>query len=191
MSSSSPQTANSVEIKCVPRISADDLVMDYLGANYRIQVFDEDGNPAVGETVKITVNGITYVEKVDKDGYATLPIRLMPKTYAITSTFKGTTVTKTLKVKNTLKAKKSFTVKKTAKKLVLKATLKWSNGKAIAGKKVSFKFKGKIFTVKTNKNKIVKLTFKKKTVKLTVDKTYKMVVRYKNETASSKLVVKK
>ena len=195
----------SVEIKCVPRISADDLVMDYLGANYRIQVFDEDGNPAVGETVKITVNGITYVEKVDKDGYATLPIRLMPKTYAITSIFKGTTVTKTLKVKNTLKAKKSFTVKKTAKKLVLKATLKWSNGKAIAGKKVSFKFKGKIFTVKTNKkgiakitlsvkmvsNKLVKLTFKKKTVKLTVDKTYKMVVRYKNETASSKLVVKR
>ncbi len=195
----------SVEIKCVPRISADDLVMDYLGANYRIQVFDEDGNPAVGETVKITVNGITYVEKVDKDGYATLPIRLMPKTYAITSTFKGTTVTKTLKVKNTLKAKKSFTVKKTAKKLVLKATLKWSNGKAIAGKKVSFKFKGKIFTVKTNKNgiakitfsvkmvsnKIVKLTFKKNVVNLSLGKTYKMVVRYKNETAKSKLVVKK
>lgn len=195
----------SVEIKCVSRISSSDLEMDYLGANYRIQVFDEDGNPAVGETVKITVNGITYVEKTDKDGYATLPIRLKPKTYAITSTFKGTTVTKTLKVKNTLKAKKSFTVKKTAKKLVLKATLKWSNGKAIVGKKVSFKFKGKIFTVKTNKkgiakitlsvkvvnNKLVKLTFKKKTVKLTVDKTYKMVVRYKNETASSKLVVKK
>lgn len=196
----------SVEIKCVPRIIASDLVMDYLGSNYRIQVFDEDGNPAMGETVKITVNGITYVEKIDKDGYATLPIRLMPKTYAITSTFKGTTVTKTLKVKNTLKAKKSFTVKKTAKKLVLKATLKWSNGKAIAGKKVSFKFKGKIFTVKTNKNgiakitlsvkmvsnKIVKLTFKKKNVvKLSLGKTYKMVVRYKNETAKSKLVVKK
>ena len=195
----------SVEIKCVPRISASDLEMDYLGANYRIQVFDEDGNPAVGETVEITVHGITYVEKVDKDGYATLPIRLMPKTYAITSTFKGTTVTKTLKVKNTLKAKKSFTVKKTAKKLVLKATLKWSNGKAIAGKKVSFKFKGKIFTVKTNKNgiakitfsvkmvsnKIVKLTFKKNVVNLSLGKTYKMVVRYKNETAKSKLVVKK
>jgi len=195
----------SVEIKCVSRISASDLEMDYLGANYRIQVFDEDGNPAVGETVEITVHGITYVEKVDKDGYATLPIRLMPKTYAITSTFKGTTVTKTLKVKNTLKAKKSFTLKRTAKKLVLRATLKWSNGKAIAGKKVSFKFKGKIFTVKTNKNgiakitfsvkmvsnKIVKLTFKKNVVNLSLGKTYKMVVRYKNETAKSKLVVKK
>ena len=194
----------SVEIKCVPRMSANDLVMDYLGANYRIQVFDEDGNPAVGETVKITVNGVTYVEKTDKDGYATLPIRLKPKTYAITSTFNGNTVTKTLKVKNTLKVKKSFTVKKTAKKLVIKATLKWSNGKAIAGKKVSFKFKGKIFTVKTNKNGLakitfsvknlnnfVKLTFKQKVVKLNLGKTYKMMVSYKNETASSKLLVKK
>ncbi|WP_405266114.1 hypothetical protein [Methanobrevibacter sp.] len=195
----------SVEIKCVPRISSDDLVIDYLGSNYRIQVFGEDGNPVVGETVTITVNGITYVEKTDKDGYATLLIRLKPKTYAITSTFKGTTVTKTLKVKNTLKAKKSFTVRKAAKKLVLKATLKWSNGKAIAGKKVSFKFKGKIFTVKTNKKgiakitlsvkvvskKLVKLALKKKTVKLNFGKTYKMVVRYKNETAASKLVVKK
>ena len=194
----------SVEIKCVPRMSANDLVMDYLGANYRIQVFDEDGNPAMGETVKITVNGKTYVEKTDKDGYATLPIRLKPKTYAITSTFNGNTVTKTLKVKNTLKVKKSFTVKKTAKKLVIKATLKWSNGKAIAGKKVSFKFKGKIFTVKTNKNGLakitfsvknlnnfVKLTFKQKVVKLNLGKTYKMMVSYKNETASSKLLVKK
>ena len=195
----------SIEIKCLPTVSATDLEMDYLGANYRIQVFDEEGNPVVGETVTITVNGITYVEKTDKDGYATLLIRLKPKTYAITSTFKGTTVTKTLKVKNTLKAKKSFTVRKAAKKLVLKATLKWSNGKAIAGKKVSFKFKGKIFTVKTNKKgiakitlsvkvvskKLVKLAFKKKTVKLNFGKTYKMVVRYKNETASSKLVVKK
>ncbi len=194
----------SVEIKCVPRMSANDLVMDYLGANYRIQVFDEDGNPAMGETVKITVNGVTYVEKTDKDGYATLPIRLKPKTYAITSTFNGNTVKKTLKVKNTLKVKKSFTVKKTAKKLVIKATLKWSNGKAIAGKKVSFKFKGKIFTVKTNKNGLakitfsvknlnnfVKLTFKQKVVKLNLGKTYKMMVSYKNETASSKLLVKK
>ena len=194
----------SVEIKCVPRMSANDLVMDYLGANYRIQVFDEDGNPAMGETVKITVNGVTYVEKTDKDGYATLPIRLKPKTYAITSTFNGNTVKKTLKVKNTLKAKKSFTLKKTAKKLVIKATLKWSNGKAIAGKKVSFKFKGKIFTVKTNKNGLakitfsvknlnnfVKLTFKQKVVKLNLGKTYKMMVSYKNETASSKLLVKK
>jgi hypothetical protein len=194
-----------VVIKCLTRIVADDLVMDYLGSNYKIQVFDEDGNPVVGQTVKINVHTITYDVKTDKNGYATLPIRLMPKTYVITSTFNGVTVKKTLTVKNTLKAKKSFTVKKSAKKLVLKATLKWSNGKAIVGKKVSFKFNGKTFTVKTNKNGLakitfsvktiskgkIKITFKKKTAKLNVGKTYKMLVCYINETANSKLVVKK
>jgi hypothetical protein len=179
--------------------------MDYLGNNYKIQVFDTNGNPAAGETVKMTVNGVTYTIKSDKNGYATLPIKLMPKTYTVTSTYKGATNKNTLKVKNTLKAKKSFTVKKTAKKLVLKATLKWSNGKAIAGKKVSFKIKGKKFTVKTNKNgiakitlsvkilskKTIKLTFKKKSVALKVGKTYKMPVAYKNETVSSKLAIVK
>ena len=88
--------------------------------------------------------------------------------------------------------------------MVLKATLKWSNGKAIAGKKVSFKINGKSFIVKTDKKGIAKITFavkvkktimklifNKKTAKVTLGKTYKVRVHYRNETASSKLVVKK
>lgn len=195
---------DTVEISILPKLAGNDLVMDYLGNNYKIQVLDEDGNPAAGETVKMTVNGVTYTVKVDKKGYATLPINLKPKTYTITSTYKGVTLKNTIKVKNTLKTQKSFSVKKTAKKLVLKATLKWSNGKAIAGKKVSFKINGKSFIVKTDKkgiakitfavkvkNTILKLTFNKKTVKVKLGKTYKVRVHYRNETASSKLVVKK
>ena len=179
--------------------------MDYLGNNYKIQVFDEDGNPVVGEIVKINVHTITYPIKTDKNGYATLPIRLMPNTYVITSTYKGATNKNTLKVKNTLKAEKSFKVKMSDTKFVLKATLKWSNGKAIVGKKVSFKVKGKKFTVKTNKNgiakiklsvkivnqKILKLTFKKKNVLLKVGKKYNMKVIYRNETVKSKVIVNK
>ena len=179
--------------------------MDYLGGNYKIQVFDSNGNPVAGEVVKMTINGKTYSIKSDKKGYAKLPIRLKPKTYTITSKYKGFVLKNTIKVKNTLKAKKAFSVSKSAKKLVLKATLKWSSGKAIIGKKVSFKFNGKTFTVKTNKKGLakitlsvkliskgkVKLTFKKKAVQLKVGKKYKMVIRYKNETLSSKVVVKK
>ena len=195
---------DTIEITCLPTLFGKDLVMDYLGNNYKIQVFDANGNPAAGETVKMTVNGVTYAVKVDKNGYATLTINLKPKTYTITSTYKGTTLKNTIKVKNTLKTQKSFSVKKTAKKLVLKATLKWSNGKAIAGKKVSFKINGKSFIVKTDKRGIAKITFavkvkktimklifNKKTAKVTLGKTYKVRVHYKNETASSKLVVKK
>ncbi len=195
---------DTIEISCLPRLSGNNLVMDYLGNNYKIQVFDANGNPVAGETVKMTVNGVTYTVKSDKNGYATLPIKLKPKSYTITSKYKGFTLKNTIKVKNTLKTQKSFSVKKTAKKLVLKATLKWSNGKAIAGKKVSFKINGKSFFVKTDKNgnakitfavkvknKTLKLTFNKKTAKVKIGKTYKIAVHYKNETASSKLVVKK
>ena len=195
---------DTVVISCLPRLSGNNLVMDYLGNNYKIQVFDTNGNPVAGETVKMTVNGVTYTVKSDKNGYATLPINLKPKTYTITSKYKGFTLKNTIKVKNTLKTQKSFSVKKSAKKLVLKATLKWSNGKAIAGKKVSFKINGKSFFVKTDKNgnakitfavkvknKTLKLTFNKKTAKVKIGKTYKIAVHYKNETASSKLVVKK
>ncbi|MBR4448041.1 hypothetical protein [Methanobrevibacter sp.] len=196
---------DTVVISCLPRISSNDLEMDYLGNNYKIQVFDEDGNPVVGEIVKINVHTITYPIKTDKNGYATLPIRLMPNTYVITSTYKGATNKNTLKVKNTLKAEKSFKVKMSDTKFVLKATLKWSNGKAIVGKKVSFKVKGKKFTVKTNKNgiakiklsvkivnqKILKLTFKKKNVLLKVGKKYNMKVIYRNETVKSKVIVNK
>ena len=89
--------------------------------------------------------------------------------------------------------------------MVLKATLKWSNGKAIVGKKVSFKVNGKKFTVKTDKNglakikfavkivskKTIKLTFKNQSVILKIGKKYKMPVTYKNETTDSKVIVNK
>ncbi len=196
---------DTVVISCLPRLAGNNLVMDYLGNNYKIQVFDTNGDPVAGETVKMTVNGKTYTVKSDKKGYATLPIQLKPKTYVVTSKYKGFVLKNTLKVKNTLKAKKAFSVKKSAKKLVLKATLKWSTGKAIANKRVSFKFNGKTFTVKTNKEGIakitlavklinkgkIKLTFNNNAVQLKVGKKYKMIIRYRNETVSSKLVVKK
>ena len=64
-------------------------------------------------------------------------------------------------IKLTLKKVK---IKKSAKKLVLKATLK-INGKAVKGKKVIFKFKGKKYTGKTSKSGVAKVTIKKKVLK--------------------------
>lgn len=194
---------DTVVISCLPRLSGNNLVMDYLGNNYRIRVYGADGNPIAGQVVKMTVNGVTYSVKSDKNGYAKLLIRLKPKTYTIISKYKGVILKNTIKVKNTLKVKKSFNVVNTAKKLVLKATLKWSNGKAIVGKKVSFKIKGKKFTVKTDKNGLakikfavkiiskynIKLIYKNNSVILRIGKKYKMPVSYKNETTKSKLIV--
>ena len=182
-----------VKVTVLPRIVENsDMVMDYDSDKFKVKALGDDGNPIANEIVKMTVNGVTYNVKTDKNGYATLPIELKPKTYTITSSYKGTTVKNTIKVKYTLKAKKTVKVKKTAKKLILKATLKWSNGKAIAGKKITIRFKGKTYTVKTNKKGIAKKVLTKNVIKkLRKGKTYKAKITYKNETATTKVKVRR
>ena len=66
-------------------------------------------------------------------------------------------------IKTTLTLKK-VKVKRSAKKLVITATLK-INGKAVKGKKIKFKFYKKSFTAKTNKKGVAKITVKKVVLK--------------------------
>ena len=80
------------------------------------------------------------------------------------------------KIKLTLK--KIKTIKKSAKKLVLKATLK-INGKAKKGLKIKFKFNKKKYSAKTNKKGVAKVTIKKKVLKkLKVGKKVKIQASY-------------
>ncbi|MDO5814174.1 MAG: Ig-like domain-containing protein [Methanobrevibacter sp.] len=80
------------------------------------------------------------------------------------------------KIKLTLKKVK--TIKKSAKKLVLKATLK-INGKAKKGLKIKFKFNKKTYTAKTNKKGVAKVTIKAKVLKkLKVGKKVKIQASY-------------
>ncbi len=72
-------------------------------------------------------------------------------------------------------------IKKSAKKLVIKATLK-INGKAIKAKKLKFKFNNRVYIVKTNKRGIAKLTIKKQVLKkLRAGKNLRYQVSYKNK----------
>jgi hypothetical protein len=144
-----------------------DLVMDFRdGTSFVVKVIGDDGNIAPeGEIVSITANGVSYVAKVGKDGYARLLIKLNPDTYSIIMEYKGFKTYKTLVVKQTLKlTKKTIKIKKKAKKLILKAKLKASSGKPLKGKLIKFKFRGKTYKVKTNKKGVAKVKIKKKVI---------------------------
>ena len=124
--------------------------------------------------IKVRINGKfvknTYVTfkidnkskkiKTNKNGIAT--ISLAPGKHTITATYKTAKATKTVNV-HVIKLK-SVSVKKSAKKLVLTAVLK--KGKALLkDKKVTFKFNGKTYKAKTNKNGVAKVTIKKSVLK--------------------------
>ena len=86
---------------------------------------------------------------------------------------------------------KTVKVKKSAKKLVLQATLKQGN-KALSGKKIIFKFNGKKYTVKTNKKGIAKVTIKRSVLKkLKVGKKVKYQASYGKTIAKKTVKVKK
>jgi hypothetical protein len=180
-----PVTGESVTKKTtiVKRIiNNKDLTMDFRdGTRYVVRVIGDDGKPVgAGEVVGFHVNGVDYNGITDSNGYARLIIRLNPNKYTITAQYRAYKVSNKIVVKQTLKlVKKTIKVKKSAKSFKIKATLKWTNGKAIKGKKITIKFYGKSYKVKTNKKGVAQVTIKKSYIKkLKKGKKYKFYAKY-------------
>ena len=155
--------------------------------------FDSDGNPVgANQAVTMTLNKATYNVKTNSNGYAVLniPTSVKPGTYTITASYAGQTIKNTVKVTQVLKLTK-VKVKKSAKKLVITATLK--KGKTpIKNKKLTFKFNGKKYTAKTNKKGVAKITVKKSVLKkLKVGKKVKYQATYIKDTVTKTVKVKK
>lgn len=95
------------------------------------------------------------------------------------NTFYVTVKNPTPAKKDTIKlALKKVKVKKSAKKLVLQATLK-INGKAVKGKVIKFKFNKKSYKAKTNKKGVATVKIKKNLIKkLKKGKKYTVKVTY-------------
>ena len=176
-----------------PRISANDLSTLYTDASlYRVQVFGIDGKVASGVSVQFSVNGkVVATQRSDKNGYASFKTTQTPGTYTVTSKALGVGVNKKLTV-NGILSLKTASVKKSAKKLVLQATLKKVNGKYLKNKKITFKFNGKKYSAKTNSKGVAKLTIKKTVLKkLKVGKKITYQATYLKQTISKNVKVKK
>ena len=75
-------------IKILPRLVASNLIKKYgTPDQFKAQLLDGKGNPAVGEKITFNINGIFYYRPTDADGFAKLNINLMPGKYIITSSY--------------------------------------------------------------------------------------------------------
>ena len=85
---------------------------------------------------------------------------------------------------------KKVKIKRSAKKLILQATLK-INGKVAKGKRIIFKFKGKTYNAKTNKKGVAKVTIKKKVLrKLKVGEKVTYTAKYSKKPSKRLLKIK-
>ena len=192
-----PDTGENITktLKIVGRIAENINVAKYYNSNfaYKLRVIGDDGNPVgKGVIVSVKIGKKTYNLKTDDKGYITIKLTkaFTPKTYTVTASYKGYAIKNTIKVKQVLSAK-TLKVKKSARKIVLKAKLKQGK-KALKNKKVTFKFKGKKYTAKTNKKGIAKVTLKKNVIKkLKAGKKYSYKVTYLKNTIKKYIKVKR
>ena len=181
-------------IKVISRFSGNKNINMYYfdGTKYSFKLYGANGK-LVGKNKVVTVKIGKKSYKVKTNAYGVVSLKIpkefKPGTYKISVTYAGQTVKNTLKVKQSLKTSK-VTVKKSAKKLVLKATLK--NGKkAVKGKWITFKFNGKTYKAKTNYKGIAQKTLTKKVIKkLKKGKAYKVQVIYLKDIVKTTVKVK-
>ena len=165
---------------------------------FRVNVANDAGG-----AISVLINGKEYTSSYfTKSGSLVIP-GLADGKYTATVIYSGDykypSVSKTITFTKTSKSSKTkislklskVTVKKSAKKLVLKATLK-INGKVAKGKKITFKFNKKTYKAKTNKKGVAKVTIKKSVLKkLKVGKKVKYQASYGKTTVKKTVKVKK
>ena len=177
-----------------PIQSNENINMFYLdGTTYSVIIYGTDCKVISGSTVTFTINKKTYNIQTNSTGYAVLPLNiktLVPGTYSITVTYNSYSVVNTVKVKQIITAKKTTKVKKTASTLKIKITLK---GKSVLKQKtMKVKFKGKTYTIKTNKKGVAYFKLSKKVIKkLKKGKTYSYKISYNKDNLKRYIYVRK
>ena len=175
-----------------PRMTAKDTTIYYMAGSFRAVLYGVDGKAIKNANVIFKVNGKkAKTVKTNANGIATFKITNLPKTYKVTAQYGKLAVTKKVTIKRVLSLK-AVTVKKSAKKLILVATLK--KGKTpIKFERVIFKFNGKhVKTVITNSKGIAKAYIPATTLKaLKVGKKITYSATYVKDTIKRSAKVKK
>ena len=167
------------------------------GNVYSVKVFDKLGNiSGKGKTVKFVIDGKTYKRSTDDKGIASLKITNKPGKYKITAYIDDDGYndeweeTSNVIVVNHLLKLNNVKVKRSAKKIVLKATL--MQKKVFKSKNIIFTFNGKKYNAKINNKGVAKVTIKSNVLKkLKVGKKIKYEVSYGGDTVKKTVIVGK
>ena len=87
--SNSP-SASTFTIKTNSVFISSDFTLNHKGLPFVITLKDVYGNVLTGQTITITVHGVTYTRTTDNNGRAKLNINFNPGTYSISFTYAGT-----------------------------------------------------------------------------------------------------
>ena len=167
-------------------ITSSDLTKYYTTKEitYKVSLSDISGK-LVNKTVKFKVNGKVYNVVTDKNGVATLKLKLKPGEYGVTTSYGK------YSVKNKITIKKTLITKNLSKKVKKAATFNVkvlnSKGKAYSKQLVKIIFNGKTHNIKTNSKGIASFNIPKnlKVGKYTIKTTYNSI------TNTNKVIVKK
>ena len=157
-----------------------------------ISVVDSKGFGVADRTVTVVIDGKTLNATTDDYGVALFDLNMAVGNYIAQISVGKINTTANVVIKSTTPVNPPVSQKivlKAVKKT--KATLK-INGKKVKGKIIKFRFKGKTYKAKTNKNGLAKVTIKKKVIKkLKKGKKYTVKITYGKKTAKTVVKVKK
>ena len=87
------------KVKVIPTLVTKDLNMKHLdGSNFTALTLDGQGKPLANQNISFNVNGVFYHKVTNKDGIASLGIRLMSGEYIITSYWNNFQTGNTIKI---------------------------------------------------------------------------------------------
>ena len=153
----------------------------------------KDTKAMSGKNVIFKLNGKKIIAKTNKNGYASIKVKLpyRAKAYIVSAQFGKVKVSNKISIKSIVVAK-NVAIKKSSKYATIKVSLKKVNKKYLINKKLILKFNGKKIIAKTNKKGVATFKIKKNIYyKLKVGKKYNYQVTYLKNTVTKKVTIKR
>ncbi|WP_296791369.1 Ig-like domain-containing protein [uncultured Methanobrevibacter sp.] len=141
----------------VVNLYSQNIIKSYNNAtHYYVGLTDANNNPLANKIIKFHINGKSYEDITDSEGFACFEVWLNPGHYQITAEYNGEFEDEHTIVKNNITVLTTVLTKNVEKywngKTILSTTFMDSNNNPLANTKAYFIYNNQIYTIKTDKN---------------------------------------